>query len=83
MASSVAVKRIFTSGLLSRSLRPVASSASRSFNTNAMRQYDERSDESNVADSRRADRSFPRTRRDDFLSGSCYRSFSQIFHYFI
>nr|AEK12766.1 hsp23 [Medicago sativa] len=83
MASSVAVKRIFSSGLLSRSLRPVASSASRSFNTNAMRQYDERSDESNVADRRGADRSFPRTRRDDFLSDvfdpfSPTRSLSQV-----
>jgi len=42
MASSLAVKRFLSSGLLSNFLlRPAASSASRSFNTGAMRQYDE------------------------------------------
>jgi len=44
-----------------------------------MRQYDEHYDESDVVDRRRADCSFPRTCRDDFLSGNCYRSFTQ-FH---
>lgn len=77
MASSLAVKRFLSSGLLSsRSflLRPVAS-VSRSLNTNAMRQYDEHSDDRNIDVDRR---SFPRTtaRRDDLFSGSCYRSFS-------
>jgi HSP20 family protein len=39
-----------------------------------MRQYDEHSDDRNVDIDRRSDRSFPRTRRDDLFSGSCYRS---------
>ncbi|XP_057456889.1 heat shock 22 kDa protein, mitochondrial-like isoform X2 [Lotus japonicus] len=69
MASSLAVKRLLSSsGHLSRSLfRPAATaSASRSFNTNAMRRYDEASDESDVDVDRRSDRRA--ARRDDFFS---------------
>ncbi|XP_022865097.1 heat shock 22 kDa protein, mitochondrial isoform X2 [Olea europaea var. sylvestris] len=44
MASSLAMKRLWSSNMLSRSLRPVCAVAqpctSRLFNTNAMRQYD-------------------------------------------
>ncbi|KAK2379760.1 heat shock 22 kDa protein, mitochondrial [Trifolium repens] len=84
MASSIAVKRFLSStNLLSKSLRPVTSTASRSFNTNAMRQYDEHSDDRNVDIDRRSDRSFPRTRRDDLFSDvfdpfSPTRSLSQV-----
>ncbi|WJX43681.1 Heat shock 22 kDa protein, mitochondrial [Trifolium repens] len=84
MASSLAVKRLLSStNLLSKSLRPVASTTSRSFNTNAMRQYDEHSDDRNVDIDRRSDRSFPRTRRDDLFSDvfdpfSPTRSLSQV-----
>ncbi|KAK2351598.1 heat shock 22 kDa protein, mitochondrial [Trifolium repens] len=85
MASSLAVKRFLSStNLLSKSLRPaVASTTSRSFNTNAMRQYDEHSDDRNVDIDRRSDRSFPRTRRDDLFSDvfdpfSPTRSLSQV-----
>ncbi|CAI8606941.1 unnamed protein product [Vicia faba] len=69
MASSLAVKRFLSSALLSRSLlRPVAS-----FNTNAMRQYDQHSDDRNVDVDRRA---FPRTRRDDLLLSDVFDPFS-------
>nr|P46254.1 RecName: Full=Heat shock 22 kDa protein, mitochondrial; Flags: Precursor [Pisum sativum]CAA60120.1 heat shock protein [Pisum sativum] len=74
MASSLALKRFLSSGLLSSSfLRPVASSASRSFNTNAMRQYDQHSDDRNVDVYRH---SFPRTRRDDLLLSDVFDPFS-------
>jgi len=68
MASSLVAKRFLSSSLLSKSLlRPVAN-ASRSFNTNAMRNYEDQ----NVDVERRSERSFPRTaRRDDIFSGSC------------
>ncbi|RHN48570.1 hypothetical protein MtrunA17_Chr7g0265181 [Medicago truncatula] len=63
MASSLSVKRFLSSGLLSNSLlRPAASSASRSFNTSAMRQYDELFDDSNIMDA---------VCRPSF-SGTCY-----------
>ncbi|KAJ1411936.1 HSP20-like chaperone [Sesbania bispinosa] len=81
MASSLTVKRFLSSGLLSRSLlRPVAS-ASRSLNTNAMRQYDDHADDRSLDVDRRSD---PRaTRRDDFFSDvfdpfSPTRSLSQV-----
>lgn len=81
MASSLTLKRFLSSALLSKSLlRPVASSASRSFNTNAVSQYD---DERNVDVDRRSDRSFPHIRRDDLFSGSCHRSLSSLFHFFL
>lgn len=81
MASSLTLKRFLSSALLSKSLlRPVASSASRSFNTNAVSQYD---DERNVDVDRRSDRSFPHIRRDDLFSDvfdtfSPTRSLSQV-----
>ncbi|GAU27575.1 hypothetical protein TSUD_271160 [Trifolium subterraneum] len=81
MASSLAVKRFLSSSnLLSKSLRPAASTASRSFNTNAMRQYDEHSDDRNVDVDRRSDRSFPRNNlfSDVFDPFSPTRSLSQI-----
>ncbi|CAI8606947.1 unnamed protein product [Vicia faba] len=69
MASSLAVKRFLSSAALSRSLlRPVAS-----FNTNAMRQYDQHSDDRNVDVDRR---SSPRTRRDDLLLSDVFDPFS-------
>ncbi|XP_058758983.1 heat shock 22 kDa protein, mitochondrial-like [Vicia villosa] len=76
MASSLALKRFFSSALLSRSLllRPVASSACRSFNTNAMRHYDQHSDDDRKVDVDR--RSFPRTRRDDLLLSDVFDPFS-------
>ncbi|XP_004506342.1 heat shock 22 kDa protein, mitochondrial isoform X1 [Cicer arietinum] len=74
MASSLTLKRFLSSALLSKSLlRPVASSASRSFNTNAVSQYD---DERNVDVDRRSDRSFPHIRRDDLFSGNVFDTFS-------
>lgn len=80
MASSLAVKRFLSSSLL-RPLRPVAS-VSRSFNTNAMRHFDDSaSDDRNLE---RSDRNLPRTaRRDDFFSDvfdpfSPSRSLSQV-----
>ncbi|CAK8561337.1 unnamed protein product [Lathyrus sativus] len=74
MASSLAVKRFLSSALLSRSLlRPVVSSASRSFNTNAMRQHDQHSEDRNVDVDRR---SFPRTRREDLLLSDVFDPFS-------
>ncbi|KAJ1418493.1 HSP20-like chaperone [Sesbania bispinosa] len=81
MASSLTVKRFLSSGLLSRSLlRPVAS-ASRSLNTNAMRQYDDHADDRSLDVDRRSDRRA--ARRDDFFSDvfdpfSPTRSLSQV-----
>ncbi|CAL0329400.1 unnamed protein product [Lupinus luteus] len=63
MASSLVLNRSLSS-LLFRSLRPV-SSVSRSFNTNAMRQFDDSTDDERNVE--RSDRSLPR-RRDDFFS---------------
>ncbi|KAK8463691.1 hypothetical protein PHAVU_011G016100 [Phaseolus vulgaris] len=81
MASSLAAKRFLSSSLLSKSLLRPAASASRSFNTNAMRHYDDQ----NVDVESRSERSFPRTaRRDDVFSGSVLdpffptRSLSQV-----
>ncbi|KAI3471044.1 hypothetical protein Pfo_027707 [Paulownia fortunei] len=58
MASSLALKRLVSSNLLSRSLRPVCPVAqpasSRLFNTNAVREYD--SDDRDVDADRRPDR---------------------------
>ncbi|PNX79012.1 small heat shock protein chloroplastic-like [Trifolium pratense] len=82
MASSLAVKRLLSSSnLLSKSLRPAtASTVSRSFNTNAMRQYDEHSDDRNVDVDRRSDRSFARNNlfSDVFDPFSPTRSLSQV-----
>lgn len=84
MASSLALKRLLSSNLLSKSIaspiRPIASlpsAASRHFNTNAMRNYDDR----DVDADGRSDRSL--SRRDDFLSDffdpfSPTRSLSQV-----
>ena len=79
MASSLALKRLLSSNLRSNSIlypiRPIAnapSAASRYFNTNAVRNYDDGDyDERAVDLDRRSDRS-PTRRfgRDDFLSGS-------------
>ncbi|TKY67916.1 Heat shock 22 kDa protein [Spatholobus suberectus] len=69
MASSPAVKRFLSSSLLSRSLLRPAAFASHSFNTNAVRQYDDHADDHNVDVDRRSERSFPRVaRRDDMFS---------------
>ncbi|XP_027355764.1 heat shock 22 kDa protein, mitochondrial-like isoform X2 [Abrus precatorius] len=69
MASSLTVKRFLSSSLLSRSLLRSTASASRSFNTNAMRQYNEHADDRSVDVDRRSDNSFPRTaRREDIIS---------------
>ncbi|CAI8587332.1 unnamed protein product [Vicia faba] len=69
MASSLGVKRSLSSALLSRSLLcPVAS-----FNTNAIRNYDQHSDDRNVDVDRCA---FPRTRRDDLLLSDVFDPFS-------
>ncbi|XP_025686996.1 heat shock 22 kDa protein, mitochondrial isoform X1 [Arachis hypogaea] len=78
MASSLAVKRFLSSPLISKSLlRPAAASASRSFNTNAMRNYDDSADDRNLDVERRSDRTLPRApRRDDFLSGNVFDPFS-------
>ncbi|XP_019413589.1 PREDICTED: heat shock 22 kDa protein, mitochondrial-like isoform X2 [Lupinus angustifolius] len=78
MATSLVLNRSLSS-LLSRSLRPI-SSISRSFNTNAMRQFDDKTDEQRNVE--RSDRSLPR-RRDDFFSDvfnpfSSTRSLSQV-----
>ncbi|XP_020214905.1 heat shock 22 kDa protein, mitochondrial isoform X2 [Cajanus cajan] len=81
MASSLPLKRFLSSPILSRSLlRPAASaSASRSFNTNAMRHYDDDRDVD-----RRSERSSPRTsRRDDIFADALdpffpTRSLSQV-----
>ncbi|MED6194329.1 Heat shock 22 kDa protein, mitochondrial [Stylosanthes scabra] len=85
MASSLAVKRFLSSPLISKSfIRPAAASASRSFNTNAMRNYDDSVDDHNLDADRRSDRTLSRApRRDDFLSDvfdpfSPTRSLSQV-----
>ncbi|KAK3010758.1 hypothetical protein RJ639_012872 [Escallonia herrerae] len=69
MASAVALKRLVASNLLSRSLQPIrpvagaaSQSASRFFNTNAVRDYDE-GDERDLDVDRRSDRAL-RSRRD-------------------
>ncbi|QCD88905.1 heat shock 22 kDa protein, mitochondrial-like isoform X2 [Vigna unguiculata] len=65
MASSLIAKRFFSSSLLSKSLLRPAASASRSFNTNAMRNYDNQNDDVE----RHSERYYPRTaRRDDIFS---------------
>lgn len=73
MASSLALKRLASSNVIPRALRctvaPSATSASRFFNTNAVRQYDDGGDDRDLDIDRRSARSFPR-RRDDFFSGS-------------
>ena len=76
MASSLIAKRFLSPSLLSRSLlRPAASASHRSFNTTAMRQYDNRADDHSTDIDRHSERSFPSTaRRDDIFSGSCSRS---------
>ncbi|XP_028195520.1 heat shock 22 kDa protein, mitochondrial-like isoform X1 [Glycine soja] len=86
MASSLIAKRFLSSSLLSRSLlRPAASASHRSFNTNAMRQYDNRADDHSTDIDRHSERSFPSTaRRDDIFSGNVLdpffptRSLSQV-----
>ncbi|PON87879.1 Small heat shock protein HSP [Trema orientale] len=94
MASSLALKRLLSSNLrtkspLSSPIRPIANSpanASRHFNTNAERDYDdgEGSDERGLDIDRRSDRFDPRRLgRDDFLSEvfdpfSPTRSLSQV-----
>ncbi|CAI0404828.1 unnamed protein product [Linum tenue] len=88
MASSLALKKLVSSSLLPSSLRMVrpmgaaAPSASRLFNTNAVRNYDEDGDERQMDVDRRSRRPFPRG-RDDFLSEvfdpfSPTRSLSQV-----
>ncbi|KAL2329289.1 hypothetical protein Fmac_022716 [Flemingia macrophylla] len=83
MASSLAVKRFLSSPILSRSLLRSASSASRSYNTNAMRHYDDNADDRNSVDVDRQ-RSFPHTaRRDDIFADALdpffpTRSLSQV-----
>ncbi|CAL1354798.1 unnamed protein product [Linum trigynum] len=88
MASSLALKKLVSSSLLPSSLRMVrpmgvaAPSASRLFNTNAVRDYDEDGDERQMDVDRRSRRPFPRS-RDDFLSEvfdpfSPTRSLSQV-----
>nr|Q39818.1 RecName: Full=Heat shock 22 kDa protein, mitochondrial; Flags: Precursor [Glycine max]AAB03096.1 Hsp23.9 [Glycine max] len=69
MASSLIAKRFLSSSLLSRSLlRPAASASHRSFDTNAMRQYDNRADDHSTDIDRHSERSFPSTaRRDDIF----------------
>ncbi|EXC36304.1 hypothetical protein L484_001270 [Morus notabilis] len=92
MASSIALKRLLSSNLFSKSIpapiRPIAnlpSAASRYFNTNAVRTYDEGDyDDRDVDVDRRSDRSLSRPLgRDDFLSDffdpfSPTRSLSQV-----
>ncbi|XP_061352520.1 heat shock 22 kDa protein, mitochondrial-like isoform X2 [Gastrolobium bilobum] len=84
MASSLAVKRFLSSSLLSRSLLRPTASASRFFNTNTMRKYDDHDDDRNLDVDRRSDSSLPRApRRDDFFSDvfdpfSTTRSLSQV-----
>ncbi|CAI0413341.1 unnamed protein product, partial [Linum tenue] len=88
MVSSLALKKLVSSSLLPSSLRMVrpmgaaAPSASRLFNTNAVRNYDEDGDERQMDVDRRSRRPFPRG-RDDFLSEvfdlfSPTRSLSQV-----
>ncbi|KDO65492.1 hypothetical protein CISIN_1g028463mg [Citrus sinensis] len=79
MASSLALKRLVSFNLIPRALRctvaPSATSASRFFNTNAVRQYDDGGDDRDLDIDRRSARSFPR-RRDDFFSGNVFDPFS-------
>ncbi|KAI4332747.1 hypothetical protein L6164_017630 [Bauhinia variegata] len=85
MASSLALKRLVSSGFLPSSLlrpvRPVAASVSRSFNTNAVRQYGDDGDDRSLDVDRHSDRGM--RRRDDFFSDvfdpfSPTRSLSQV-----
>lgn len=72
MASSLAIKRLVSSKLVPASvrymMRPTAS-ASRLFNTNAVRQFDDDQDERGIEVDRRSGRNLSR-RRDDLFSGS-------------
>ncbi|KAJ7949508.1 Heat shock protein [Quillaja saponaria] len=69
MATSLALKRFVSSNLLSNYLfRPfvTAPSISRSLNTNAVRSYDDESDDKDIEIDRRSDRYFPRGVFDPF-----------------
>ncbi|XP_073019188.1 heat shock 22 kDa protein, mitochondrial [Primulina eburnea] len=80
MASSLALKKLVSSGILSRSLRPVCAVAqpasSRLFNTNAVREYD--SDERDLDVDRRLDRRVFSPFTDFFSPFSPRSSLSQI-----
>ncbi|CAN1265369.1 Heat shock 22 kDa protein, mitochondrial [Linum perenne] len=80
MASSLALKKLLSSSLLSTSLRlprtvasGVAPSASRLFNTNAVREYDGDDGDERQLDVDRRSRSPYSRGRDEFFSG-CLRS---------
>ncbi|KAK6250437.1 Alpha crystallin/Hsp20 domain - like 8 [Theobroma cacao] len=87
MASSLALRRLVSSNILPSSMRvirPIATSpyTSRLFNTNAMREFDDRGDERDLNDDRRQVRSLSR-RGDGFFSDvfdpfSPTRSLSQV-----
>lgn len=70
MASSIALKRIVSSNLIPPSIRHIrpTASASRLFNTNVARQFDDDEDERGVEVDSRYGRNLPRS-RDDFFSG--------------
>ncbi|KAF2315801.1 hypothetical protein GH714_040340 [Hevea brasiliensis] len=71
MASSLALKRLVSSNLVPtylRFIRPSAS-ASRLFNTDAVRRFDDDEDERGIEVDRRSGRNLSR-RRDDFFSGA-------------